>query len=286
MARDANGDGAAVVTKLDPEVRDYYECRPEETRLERGLCQIEAARTRDLLRRLAPPAPAIVIDVGGAAGAYALWLAGRHYTVHLLDPVPRLVEAAALRSSSSESPLASCHVGDARLLPFSSGFADMVLLLGPLYHLTEHDDRIQALLEARRVLKPGGTLVVAAITRWAAALDQLLFDTVSDAEFTRRVTASARDGQYRSPRREPSKFTTAYFHRPDELVQELREAGYVNDRVFGVEGPARMLRDFDRWWDDPVRRGHLMRLAEAFETEPWLLGMSPHLLAFAQSPVR
>lgn len=63
------------MTRSDPRIRSYYEKRAEESRLERGLCQIEAVRTRSLIERLAPAPPGVVIDVGGAAGAYALWLA-------------------------------------------------------------------------------------------------------------------------------------------------------------------------------------------------------------------
>ena len=50
---------------------------------------------------------------------------------------------------------------------------DAVLLLGPLYHLTERADRVRALAEGRRVLRPGGVLAAAAISRYASAVDGL-----------------------------------------------------------------------------------------------------------------
>jgi hypothetical protein len=52
--------------------------------------------------------------------------------------------------------------------------------------------------------------------------------------------------------------------------------------VFGIEGPARMLSDFDERWADPRRRADMIWMAEALEAEPSLLGLSPHLLAVAQ----
>jgi hypothetical protein len=67
---------------LDPEIADFYERSPEESRLETGRSQLEGARTRELIERHAPPPPADVIDVGGAAGAYALWLSELGYRVH------------------------------------------------------------------------------------------------------------------------------------------------------------------------------------------------------------
>src|SRR5918997_2985450 len=117
---------------FDPAIADFYDCTPEEARLQQGSFQLEEARTRELIQRFAPPPPATVLDVGGAAGAYALWLAAAGYSVHLVDPVPRLVAGAERRSRAAERPLASCRVGDARALDVPDAKADIVLLLGPL----------------------------------------------------------------------------------------------------------------------------------------------------------
>src|SRR5215218_999152 len=95
---------------VEPTIVHYYERVPEESRLEQGAFQLEQARTRELIERHAPPAPAEVLDVGGAAGAYALWLAERGYVVHLLDAVPRLVEEARRRAERASRALASCRV--------------------------------------------------------------------------------------------------------------------------------------------------------------------------------
>src|SRR5918997_4158640 len=101
---------------FDPAIAAFYERTPEETRLRQGPFQLEEARTRELIQRFAPPPPATVLDVGGAAGAYALWLAAAGYSVHLVDAVPRMVRKAERRSRLAERPLASCRVADARAL--------------------------------------------------------------------------------------------------------------------------------------------------------------------------
>jgi len=54
------------------------------------------------------------------------------------------------------NPLASAEVGDARHLPHGDATADAVLLLAPLYHLVEREDRLACLREIQRVLRPGG----------------------------------------------------------------------------------------------------------------------------------
>ena len=136
----------------------YYDRGTEEGRLaDSG--RLEFLRTRELLARFLPAPPVTVLDVGGAAGAYALPLAAEGYEVHLVDPVALHVEQALAASAAQpDAPLASAVVGDARALPFDDESADVVLLLGPLYHLTEAADRTRALREARRALRPGGLL--------------------------------------------------------------------------------------------------------------------------------
>lgn len=118
------------------EIARYYQEVAEEGRLAAGPSQLEFARTKEVVLRYLPPPPATILDFGGAAGAYALWLAERGYQVHLIDPVPRLVEEARRRSEAAAMRIATCQVGDAPELAYSDGVADGVLLLGPLYHLT------------------------------------------------------------------------------------------------------------------------------------------------------
>jgi ubiquinone/menaquinone biosynthesis C-methylase UbiE len=270
---------------LDPTIAEYYHRAPEEHRLEQGPFLLEEVRTRELIERHARRPPATVLDVGGAAGAYALWLADTGYTVHLIDPVPRLVAEAQRRSTARPRPLASCRVGEARALDFPDRSADMVLLLGPLYHLTEAADRARALGEVRRVLKPGGRLFAAAISRWASALDGLSRDLFQDPRFAAIVEQDLREGQHRNPTERLDYFTTAYFHRPDELRAEVLGEGLILEGLYGVEGPGWLLSDVTARLSDPRRRAALLQVARLFESEPSVLGVSAHLLVVARTPV-
>src|SRR5262245_38385296 len=149
------------MVKVPPEITRYYQEVAEEERLAAGPSQLEFARTKEVVLRYLPPPPATILDVGGAAGAYALWLAERGYQVDLIDPMPRLVEEARRRSEASPNRIGTCQVADARELPFNDGIADGVLLLGPLYHLTNAAERLRALREVYRVLRPGGVMFAA-----------------------------------------------------------------------------------------------------------------------------
>jgi len=267
---------------FDPAIVAYYDRAPEESRLEHGASRLEEARTRELIERYAPPPPVTVLDVGGGAGVYAFWLAERGYAVHLVDASPRLVDEARRRNACGPHALTSCRVGDARALPFDDATAELVLLLGPLYHLVEAADRHTALCEARRVLRPGGVLIAAAISRWASALDGLARNLLGDARFARIVERDLQEGQHRNPTERLDYFTTAYFHRPEELLAEGERAGLAVQGVYGVEGPAWILPDLDQRWTDSERRSAVLYVARALEGEPSLLGCSAHLLLVAR----
>jgi SAM-dependent methyltransferase len=271
--------------ELPPEIIDHYSNTAEKDRLFVGAGLVERARTGEMLCRHLPPPPARVLDVGGAAGVHALPLAKAGYEVHLVDPVPRHVQEAREASAGQpEGRLASVREGDARELQQADGSADAVLLLGPLYHLTERADRITALTEARRVLRPGGVLFASAISRFASMLDGLFTRDIEDPAFAEIVRGDLSDGRHRNPGRRRDWFTTAYFHRPEELRLELEAASFAVETLVGLEGPLWMLPGLAERWADARARELLLELVRSVETEASFLGVSAHLLAVGRRP--
>jgi len=237
----------------------------------------------ELLARLLPPPPARLLDVGGGPGTYAAPLARRGYRVRLVDPVQLHVEQARQAAGSGPAAAFTAEAGDARGLSEADQSQDAVVLFGPLYHLTGGADRRQALGEARRVLRPGGRLLAMAVCRFASLLDGLYEGWLDDPVFRPIVDQDLVDGQHRNPDPvgRPEFFTTAYFHTPDGLQQEIEQAGFTGTTVYGVEGPGWPLR---REWTDPHRREQILFAARSVETEPTLIGFSDHLIAAATRP--
>lgn len=264
---------------MDHKLLAHYSDGAELARLTVGSGLLEAARTKELLERLLP-AGARVLDVGGAGGFYAEWLARRGHAVQLVDAVPLHVEEAGRRAG--QPPLFAAELGDARRLRFDDASFDAILLLGPLYHLTARADRVAALQEAARVCVPGGVVVAAAISRLAAPLDGISRGwIVNEHSFE---TAALQMTKGTSGDREPGFPAISYFHDAAELGDEARAAGLGVGAILGIEGPAWFLPDVGERWADPVMRERMLWLARVVESDPVGLGMSAHLLLVAHTP--
>jgi ubiquinone/menaquinone biosynthesis C-methylase UbiE len=264
---------------LTREIQSYYELAQEDDRLVVGRGMLEFARMQELLARSLTPPSGVILDVGGASGRYSIWLAQKGYEVHLIDPVGKHIDQA--RAASEAEPtqsIASVRLGDARHLEQDDEACDAALLMGPMYHLTERTDREKALSEAYRVLRNGGVLFSVAINRFAALFDGLTrgLSDIDNPYFTQILERTLAEGQHRNPRGETGYFTTAFFHRPEELEEEVRQARFSVDELVVVQGPGGLASDLEGRLTDPLRKEQLLNLIRRVEHERTLLGVSPH----------
>ena len=256
----------------------------EDQRLRQGLGRLELARVQEIVRRHLPPGSR-VLDVGGATGVHAEWLLADGHTVHLVDLLAGHVARAT--ESLGDHPRFTATVGDARTLPLPDASVDVVLLLGPLYHLTERADRLAVWREASRVVVPGGVVVAMGISRFASLFDGLAQAYLFDPAFRAIVAQDLATGVHENPTGDPRWFTTAYFHRPEELAAEASEVGLDVRETVGVEGMAHWMQSLAPVFDDgadPADREVVLDAARAVEAEPSLLGLSPHLVTVAVRP--
>lgn len=266
---------------LDPAVVDHYSTIREEERITAGLGQLELVRVREVLGRHLPPAPADVLDLGGATGVHAAWLAEAGHRVQIVDVTPRHVEAANAKLGHLG---VTAQVGDGRQLDWPDASFDVALVFGPLYHLTERPDRLDVLREALRVIRPGGLVALAAISRFASLFDGLARGFLFDSDFRRIAESDLTTGQHRNPDNRQHWFTTAFFHHPDELRAEATEAGLAVIEQVGVEGLAAWLPQLAARWEDLDARETICWAARAVESEASLAGLSAHLLLIARVP--
>lgn len=259
----------------DPEVVSWYEhVDDEEHRLQKWPhTRLEEIRTRELITGCLGPAPMDVLDVGGAAGAYAGWLAGMGHRVHLVDPVPRHVAAA------SRLPGVTAELGDARALTAADAAYDLVLAMGPLYHLAERADRVVVLREAARAARPGGRVVASAIGRYQVVSEYVLRGGL-DEHYLRVLDHLVTTGE----NRDDLGFPLRHAHTWDELRDEALDAGLTEVEVYGLEGPVGHGIDLVPPERAEAAVTQAVTAARLLQTDRRVVDQSPHLLVIGRAP--
>ncbi|GAB3155724.1 hypothetical protein GCM10027290_52430 [Micromonospora sonneratiae] len=228
----------------------HYVSYDEAGRLEatiRG--RLEATRVRELISRYLPPTPCAIADIGGAAGAHAVWMQGLGHTVDLIDPMAHHVEQARRAGVPAV-------VGDARDLPWKTGTFDAALLAGPLYHLIDPHNRHMALREAARVTRPGGVVVAVGLNRHANLIGAALAGQLMQRQ---RIVHDIEQAGWSTANDRWSAQT--YYHTVGELHDELTEAGIQVADIHGVAGIGGWLAVVtDRYGLDD-EEGHMLRTA-------------------------
>lgn len=187
-----NKEERAVGRHYDGDVFNY-----ELERLERH-SPVEFGLTLRALTRWLPPTTEVVVEVGVGSGAYSSWLASRGINVHLVDVSERLLAAASDRLEQQglgDRIVGRHHLSATALTDIPDGLADVVLALGPLYHLRELDDRRRSVREAARVLAPGGVIFASGVNKLALLRDAFRDEPGTGARFRERRLRFFEDGR-------------------------------------------------------------------------------------------
>lgn len=254
----------------------FYNRASEETRLNKGMGEFEFERVKSLIEKYIPPSSR-VIDVGGGTGKYSEWLANKGHHVHLVDPVLKHINIAKNRAHSSRHKF-SVQLGESRKLNFPNGFADMVILHGPLYHLQKKEDRALAICEAKRVVKKGGIILGFAINYTASTLVGLLNGLIHKKTFFKMCKEELTKGMHNPPDDFPWLLAEAYYHNPVQLKDEFIKQGLTYLNTYAVEGISWLDKDFFANMANDRKKKNLLELIEITENDHCLLSFSPHMM--------
>jgi 2-polyprenyl-3-methyl-5-hydroxy-6-metoxy-1,4-benzoquinol methylase len=260
---------------------DYYLKSDEKGRLI-GRYSLERIRSQEIILRYLPKSRIKILDIGGANGIYSFWLASEGHDVDLIDLVPRHIDQAKENEKTTGIKLTSIKIGNACALPYRNNIYDIVLFLGPLYHLLEKEKRIQSLLEAKRVLKSNGIVFAAVISRYASMIDGFLNNFIEDNEFRKMVIDDLNNGNHINRTGKEKYFTTAYFHYPEELKTEIEEAGLVFEKMLAVEGFGCCITNIENKMKDEQYQKFLLECLRKTEEESSIIGMSFHYLGIGR----
>lgn len=266
--------------KID-EVLEFYNAGAEKGRLERGLGKVELYRTKEILKKYITSTNNKVFDIGGGIGVYSSWLSEMNNEVHLLELAPSAVEYA-IKNQNKNHPFIA-EVCDARNINRDDESADIVLLMGPLYHLQNIEDRLQVLKEAKRVLKKNGLLFSVGIskfssTTWALSTYGKDNNFLDDTIFTNMLENELSSGIHIRPKEYPYFIAQAYFHTPLGLQKELESVGFETIQKHAIEGISWFTPCLNEKWEDKNSREILLNLVRRTENEEEIMGMSPHFM--------
>ena len=257
----------------------------EKDRLEQELFKLEGIRTKEIIGRFLSQEPMNIADIGGAAGFYSFWLQSIGHAVSLVDLSPKNIELANAYAQKKGIKLSRCETGDATNLELDSDQFDLVLLMGPLYHLTEKEERVKALSEAKRILKPGGYVLSAVISRYASLFDGFKRGLVVDDKFEKLLADDLKTGIHLNKTGNPEYFTTAYFHSPQEIKNEAGESGLHFEKLIGVESFGWIIDDFAKKSGDAKYMKTLNKFIQIVESSDDLIAMSQHIICVGRKKI-
>jgi ubiquinone/menaquinone biosynthesis C-methylase UbiE len=261
------------------EVFQYYENYNENERMDKH--PIEFIRSKEIISRYLPFTPMKIVDLCGASGHYAYWLAKMGHEVHLMDLSEKHIKETVANKEKYNVELSSIRQGDARSTDFEDEAFDMVLLMGALYHLHEKDDRIKCIKETYRILKPGGIAVFAYISRYASILDGFSKNLINDPLYLEIMEKDYYTGIHKNIENKTKYFTNAYLHPTKEIYEELLYSKYANIIVYGVEGFSTLLNEKE-YFSDKKKLKILLKYLKLFEQDIEMMGTSHHRLAICK----
>ncbi len=277
---------------IDSTVLASYNAGIERNRLRTGIGIIEFERTKELLLDELPGPPAVIYDIGGGYGEYSWWLSSLGYEVHLFDLSETNIKMSAeLASDYPGVRLRSAEICDARSIPRPSLSADAILLMGPLYSITEYEERILTIKESCRLLKAGGVLFAAALTPFSVLVPRIATyhtddkkkSELDDPAVIEIIERALVDGCWVNPERSIANgLGSSHLHTAKALKAELSCGGFEAADVHGVMGGAWLAPNLDRLLADEQTREVLMKTVRMLDMHEEIIGLSGHLLAVSR----
>ncbi len=262
---------------ISKELEDFYNKASEETRLEKGMGVFEFERIKELIQLHITNPKSTIIDVGGGTGKYSEWLSTKGHNVYLVEPVLKHIKLAEKRAKKLKKPF-SVSIGEATKLPYKDNTADLVILHGPLYHLQKREDRVAAILEAKRVLKKGGIILGFAINYTASTLVGLMNGMIHANSFFDMCKEELTTGIHNAPNDFPFLLADAYYHKPEGLKEEFLEQNLNFINLFAVESLIWLDNEYFANMLDKKKSKTLKELQKLTQNDEYLLPFSPHMM--------
>lgn len=187
--------------------------------------------------------PKRILDIGGGPGRYSIYLAQLGYDVTLVDLSSNNVEFAKQKARELGVSIKAYQADARNLSKLNLGEFDTVLLMGPLYHLSNIEDRKKCVLEAKKHLKNEGVLCASFLALNSIlnyCLDEDVEELLTDESFG-LFECMSEDKTWSG-----NAFTKITLVPVDSIETFFGELGFIKITMFGQEGvTARCLRQIE-----------------------------------------
>lgn len=246
---------------------NYYNKFNEDKRLthRHGIVEYETTMKyiKEYLKNMNNPK---IIDIGAGTGKYSVALANEGYDVTAVE----LVKHNLMTLKAKNSPV-KAYLGNAiNLAKFKDNSFDMVLLFGPLYHLISKEDKLKALMEAKRIVKEDGLILVSYYMNEYAIIthgfkDNNILNAIKNKEID--------DTFHVTP-----KQTDLYSMVRLEDIDELNKLSNLKRiKILAQDGPSDYIRPIINKMDDETFKTYMNYHFSTCERKE-LLGASSHVL--------
>lgn len=219
-----------------------------------------------------------ILDCAAGTGVYSFYLADRGYDVTATDITPRHIELINSKLSSKSYNMNTAVLDATDMSIFPDASFDVVLNMGPFYHLIDKVQREKCLSESIRVLKKGGLLFIAYIPRYYV----FQYVALSDKQYLDRNLAEQilKTGVLRHDD-EKCFWTDTYYSTDIEMEKMYSDNGLKITEHFAQDGLTPFFANkIDDWTDDEFKIWCEYHYSVCREKS--ILGASNHVIIVGQ----
>ena len=252
---------------MTSKIEEYYNKFNENKRLKSKHGQVEFYVTMlKLMEELKGINKPKILDIGAGTGAYSIELNKLGFDVVAVELVKHNLEVLHTLNQKIEA-----YQGNALdLSRFGDNSFDVVMLLGPMYHLFDFEDKLKALLEAKRVVKNGGVIFVAYCMKDYA----IITHAFKENHLKEDLTSHKLDESFNLHTTEED----LYSYDNLETINTLKEtSGLKRKRIFSPDGPTDYMRECVKNMDDETFEKYKSYVLSISERQD-LIGSGSHIV--------
>ena len=248
---------------------NFYNSYDEDSRLVSKHGMVEFLTTMHYIEKYLKPGDRL-LEIGAGTGRYSHTLARQGYSVDAVELVEHNIEV--FKSNAKENENINIFQGNALDLSlFEDNQYDITLLLGPLYHLYNKEDKRKAISEALRVTKKGGIVVAAYVISDGCLIDEgFNRDNINVSEY---IKNGLLDGETFAAKSEPKDLFELV--RKEDIDDVMSVFPVKRLHYASTDGCALLIREAIDSMDDETFKLYLKYHFATCERED-LLGITSH----------